>query len=241
VGDLKRVRTYNIPPFPLTTQLSPYTDAHQGSTSRNTVPLASFVSLSSHLQRITRIMHKCIPTSTPRTRTHLPENMAASMEPSAANRVALCREQKRGAVPSVACLYTGATYRPGARALGRCTMMGERVCHLWVEKSCPPQLSRTMSSSDTTACIIRIGPIREGEEGKSESSVITRGTPTSFVIIRPPTRPIHQAPPIASRPMTSIHTYTPPSPSGRPPSLPQAPPSHDPPPLRPHLREDRAI
>jgi hypothetical protein len=33
----------------------------------------------------------------PSTRTHLPENMAASMEPSAANRVALCREQRCGA------------------------------------------------------------------------------------------------------------------------------------------------
>ena len=49
-------------------------------------------------------------------------------------------------------------------------MMGARVCHLWVEKSCPPQFSRTMSSSDTTACIICINQ-EGGEGGKSESSV----------------------------------------------------------------------
>jgi hypothetical protein len=72
-------------------------------------------------------------------------------------------------------------------------MMGARVCHLWVEKSCPPQLSRTMSSSDTTACIICFGPIRGGSQ--RAPSQHKEPLPPSSSHIHPRPRPIHQGPP----------------------------------------------
>jgi hypothetical protein len=235
VGDVERVHTRKETPLPpYNSAQRAHTDTHQGSTSRNTVPLASFVSLSSHLQRITRIMHTCIPTSTlpheltpPRTwqqawspplPTGWPCVGSRGVEP---RQWHACRR-----VHLVPVLWVGA--------------------HRWVRGSVTFGWRRAARRSSAERChhptpqpassvLDRLGgEVRELHHHTRNPYLLHPHTSTHDH------DPYIKDPRNASRPMISIHTYTPPSPSGTPPSLPQAPPSHDPPPLRPHLREDGA-